>query len=321
MVKLDLLDRKVMYELDLNARLTSSQLAKKLRRSKETVNFRVNRLVKNGYVKGFYTVLNTSKLGWYYYKVYMKFKNTTPDKEKEIFGYLQKQDHTAYLGSMEGYYDCIFLVMVQSPKDMTDFMNPFIENYGEFIQEKEIHTVVVAHRLNQKFLFSGEASKDSCYSEVIGNYKLDDVDKKILQLISQNARMPLIEIAKRVNVDHKVVKYRLKKLERDNIILSYVSSPDFDKLGLIFIQINISLKNPGVKKSLINYFDSTKKCLFALELLGKYDFTVEIHVENNEQLRSIIDEFRVKFANQYNGYDVSTIRKEYVMVWLPPCLV
>ena len=75
MHQLDLLDQKIMYELDLNARISASQLAKKLKKSKETVNFRINRLIKNEYIKGFYTVFNTSKLGWYYTKFYIKFKN------------------------------------------------------------------------------------------------------------------------------------------------------------------------------------------------------------------------------------------------------
>lgn len=317
MEKLDILDKKIMYELDLNARITSSQLARKLRRGKETVNFRINRLIENGYVKGFYTIFNTSKLGWYYHKVYIKFKNMTPEKEGELFNYIKGQDHIAYLGSIEGYYDCIFLVMVKTPKGMTKFFNAFMKKYGEFIQEKEIHTILSAHRLNQKFLFKGETVKDSHYSEELENYKIDDVDKKIMGIISNNARMPLIEIAKRTNVDHKVVKYRLKKLEKDNIILAYVSSPNFDKLSLMFTQINISLKNPNAKKSIIRYFDSTNKCLFALELLGKYDLTIEVHVENAEELKRIIDEFRVRFVNEYNDYDVSTVTKEYVMVWFP----
>src|SRR3989344_1638916 len=238
---LDLLDKRIIYGLDLNARISSTRLAKKLRKSKETVNFRINRLIKEGYIKGFYTVFNTSKLGWYYYKAYIKFKNITPEKEKELLNWISKQDHIAYLASIEGYYDCIFLVMVKNAKNMLDFLEPFMKIYGDYILEKE------------------------------------------------------------------------------NIILAYVTSPNFDKLGLHFIQVNISLKNPSssVKKSVINYFDDTNKCLFAIELLGKYDLTIEIHVENNEKLKKIIDGFREKFISVYNDYDISTINKEYVVVWGP----
>ncbi len=317
MQNLDLLDRKIMYELDLNARISASQLAKKLRKSKETVNFRIKRLIEESYIKGFYTIFNTSKLGYYYYKVYIKLKNITPEKEKELFEYIQMQSHIAYLGSVEGHFDCIFLVMVKNSKDMTGFMIYFTKKFGEFIQEKEIHTVLAGHRLNQKFLFNGQSSKDSGFKEEIENYLLDNIDKKILEVISSSARTQIIEIAKQLKIDHKIIKYRLAKLEKNNIIVSYVTAPNFDKLGLQFIQINISLKDISIKNQIIQYFDSTSKCLFVLELLGRYDLSVEVHIENNKELRKIIDGFRSKFANICNDYDISTITKEYVVVWGP----
>ena len=317
MYNMDSLDKKILYELDLNARASASQLAKKLRRNKETVNFRLNRLLERQYIKGFYGVFNTSKLGWYYYKVYVKFKNITPAKEKELFNYIQKQPNIAYLGSLEGAYSGVFLVMVKAPGDMLVFLNPFMETYGKFVQEKAIHTVLVTHRLNQKFLFNDKKREDWHYGESLENYCLDEVDKGILNLISTKARMPLTDIAKELGVDHKVVKYRLNKLEKDRIILAYVSAPNFDVLGTQFVQINISLRELSTGKSMINYFDSTNKCLFALELLGKYDLSVELHVNGAEELKTIIDGFRVKFVNKYNDYDVSTMTKEYVVVWTP----
>jgi DNA-binding Lrp family transcriptional regulator len=317
MEKLDLLDKKIIYELDLNARISASKLAKKLRKSKETVNFRINRLIKDKYIKGFYTVFNTSKLGWYYTKFYIKFKNITPDKEKELFEYISKQKHVAYLASVEGYYDCMLLVMVKNSLGMIKFQDEFMKLYGEYVQEKDLVTFLTTHRFNSRFFYEGKEKKDKYYPLEIENYELDSLDRKILNIISSNARIPLIEIAKKLNVDHKVVKYRLNKLEKDNIILGYVASPNFNELGLTFFQINISLRDSSVRKEVIEFFNSTNKCLFAIELLGKYDALAELHVGNQEELRKILDDFRVRFIDKYNDYGISTINKEYVMVWSP----
>ena len=56
------------------------------------------------------------------------------------------------------------------------------------------------------------------------------------------------------------------------------------------------------------------KSFFAIELLGKYDLTIEVHVKNNKELRQIIGGSRTKFVDTYNDYDVSVINKEYVVV-------
>ncbi|MCX6777741.1 MAG: Lrp/AsnC family transcriptional regulator [Candidatus Micrarchaeota archaeon] len=317
MQELDIIDRKIMYELDLNARISSSQLARKLRKSKETTNFRLRRLMEKGYLKGFFTVFNTSKLGWFYVKVYTKFKDTTPQKEKEIFEYLRKRDHVAYLASIEGRYDCIFLVMVRNMAQMDGFLVQFMNLYGDFVQEKDICVFLTTHRLNQKFLYEGTTRADWHYPYELGDYKLDAIDKKILGVLSTNARAPLVEIAEKLALNVQTIKYRLKKLEKDGIILAYASSPNFDKLGLQFVQINISLKDLTARKSIMEYFDATNKCLFAIELLGKFDVLAEIHVKDNLELKSIVDGFREKFVGRYTDYDVSTITKEYVMVWSP----
>jgi len=108
----------------------------------------------------------------------------------------------------------------------------------------------------------------------------------------------------------------MKKLEKEGIIIAYTSSPKFNRLGLQFIQINFSLKNLKIIPSIISFFDATNKCLFALELLGKYDLTIEIHVGNDRVLRQIMDGFKEKFVGQYIDYDIFNMYKEHTILWM-----
>ncbi len=317
MDKLDLLDKKIMYELDLNARATASQIARRLRTSKETINFRIKRLLKQEDIKGFYTVFNTSKLGRFYYKTFLKLNRTTPEIEKKIIEFIRNHEHCAYLGSSEGPYNIIFLIMVENTRQFKEFIIDLKDKFGKYILEKEIHVVLSTHRLNQKFLYAGATSKHSFYQDKIENTVIDKVDSKILQILSTDARMSLVDIGKKLNLDAKVVNYRIKNLEKKGIIIAYTTSPNFDKLGLEFIQLNFSLKNLKIIPEIIDFFDKTNKCLFALELLGKYDLTIEIHIENDRILREIMEKFKNKFVDQYNDYDIFNIYKEHLMVWSP----
>ena len=314
---LDLLNKKIMYELDLNARASVTEIAKKVRASKETVNFRIKRMLKEGYIKGFYTVFNTAKLGYFYYKTFLKFHRTTPEIEKEIIEYIKNQKNCAYLGSCEGPYDLTFLLMVKNARQFKEFLIKFKEKFGDYVPEKEVHTVLTTHRLNEKFLFAGKTSKHSFYQDEISHYPIDDIDAKIMQILSTEARISLIDLGNKINIDSKVVKYRIKKLEKEGIIIAYVSAPNFYKLGLQFMQINFNLKNIKTASSIIEFFDKTNKCLYALELLGKYDLTIEIHVENDRILREIMENFKQQFVEQYNDYDVFNMYQEHLVVWLP----
>lgn len=113
MTPLDVIDRKIMYELDLNARATASEIGARIRKPKETVQFRIKRLLARGYLDGFYTIVNTSRIGRFYYKTFLKVHRTRPETEREFIRYIQQQKNCAYLASCEGKYDLIFLLLVQ----------------------------------------------------------------------------------------------------------------------------------------------------------------------------------------------------------------
>ncbi|MCH8022562.1 MAG: winged helix-turn-helix transcriptional regulator [Thaumarchaeota archaeon] len=50
---LDKLDRKILFELDLNSRIPTTKLAKKLKVSREVVDYRIKRLTDNKYIRTF----------------------------------------------------------------------------------------------------------------------------------------------------------------------------------------------------------------------------------------------------------------------------
>ena len=54
MFNLDLKDKKILYELDLNSRQSNKQLAKKVQLSEMVVGYRIKRLIDNNFIEYFY---------------------------------------------------------------------------------------------------------------------------------------------------------------------------------------------------------------------------------------------------------------------------
>jgi len=317
MEKLDIIDRKLLYELDLNSRQPVSALSRKIGKSKETVNFRLKRLVKSGVISSFYTIFDAARMGKHYFKLYLKFRNITPEKQEEIMDYLNNQKSLVYLASVEGHYDCVLLVMVRNTVDLLAVLYPFMQKYGQCVREKETVVLVCTHRLNQKFLYSGKARTDRKFALEPGSYYADEADILIMSEISRNARAPISEIAEKTRLTPSIVGYRLRKLQDDGIILGYAVALDYDKMGLRFVQINIALADPSMMKKIIGHFEATDKCLFALEIVGKYDLVIEVFVKDQQELDGMVENFRKKFSEAYHEYDISTITKEHLVLWLP----
>ena len=68
------------------------------------------------------------------------------------------------------------------------------------------------------------------------NYQLDEIDKKILDFLVENTRMPFTEIAKQMDVSAGTIHVRVKKMEDAGIILG--SSLSIDYGNFLFLTVN-----------------------------------------------------------------------------------
>ena len=102
--RLDVFDRKIMYELDKNSRVTSSKIGKKIRKSKQFVDYRIKRLESLGVLSKYTTVIDYSKLGYLGVRIYFKFHNLTREKQDEIEDELIRNKEVWWLVTLEGHY-------------------------------------------------------------------------------------------------------------------------------------------------------------------------------------------------------------------------
>jgi len=63
------------------------------------------------------------------------------------------------------------------------------------------------------------------------NYEVDELDKKILNVLIDNSRLSYRDIAKKVGVSFVTVLKRIQRLEKEKIIKSYSTEVDYEKLG------------------------------------------------------------------------------------------
>jgi len=317
MDRLDLYDKKILYELDMNARVSASSIARKIKLPKETVNYRIKRLITKRYIKYFYTIINASLLGYKYCKVFLKLHRVTPAIKKEILTYLQNQPNCANLRVVEGSYDLVFIAMYRTPKELDTLMRNYASQFGPYTLKKNIHTIITMHKISQKIFLDKQTLRKSFHPGEPQQKEIDEIDLKILDVIARQARTKLFTIANMIQQKSQTVRYRVKKLENDGIIVSYSTAINHKKLLREYVQLNLSLSDHTKITSIIEFFDAYSTCSFAYELLGEYDLSLEIYVNNYDHLRRIMNEFKEKFAQHYISYDLAPIFQEYVINWLP----
>ena len=150
--KIDKIDRKIIYELDINARIPVTQLSRKLHLSREKVNYRINNLVKKGIIRKFVTMINPTKLGYSVYKMFFKFQNLDKEKEKQMISYLTKNDYIYWIASAQGRWDLNMTIFAKDINHFDEILSDFVSKYGKYILEQEFNTTLKIGILSKNWI-------------------------------------------------------------------------------------------------------------------------------------------------------------------------
>lgn len=118
---------------------------------------------------------------------------------------------------------------------------------------------------------------------------LDLLDKKILRLISQDARIPFLEVARVCNVSGAAIHQRIQKLIKLGIIKGSQFIVDPVKLGYeTCAYIGIFLKNPSDFNNVVNGLKKISEVVECHVTSGEFDLFIKIYAYNNHHLLSLI---------------------------------
>ena len=299
--KLDLKDRKILLELDMDARQGFSQIAKKVGLSKQGVEYKVRKLIADGVITGFYPIVNMPKLGYTYCRLTLVFENAPREKQEEIISYLTSDPRWFWVFTTQGAIDLLAVMWVKSLSEFYGAVNELLGRHGSYIREHGEQVATDVIHLQQRFLLGGGERKRIDIRETSKRVAIDGLDMDILRALADNARMPLVEIASRVGESAKVVAYRIRRMERAGVIAGYRANLDTKKLEFIWYKIWMhAKKRPG---ELMRRIATNPYVSYIVEEVGlpeEIDF--EIMVEKTEDLFDFVKELRDSFPTTVGTY-------------------
>ena len=117
----------------------------------------------------------------------------------------------------------------------------------------------------------------------ISNIVLDEKDMAILNLLQQNARITVREIAEKIHLSTTPVHERIKRMEADGVIKQYATLVDPAKVkkGLIaicYVRLKEHSKTAGTK--FIKVINALPEILECYNISGEFDFMLKVVTED-----------------------------------------
>ncbi|GAB2575564.1 Lrp/AsnC family transcriptional regulator [Spirosoma areae] len=108
---------------------------------------------------------------------------------------------------------------------------------------------------------------------------LDKTDRKILNLLQQNARLTIQEIGQQINLSKTPVHERIKRLEREGVIDRYVTILNKKKLGnllMVYCQVTLDRQTRDAFTAFDEAVRDLPEVMECNRVSGTFDYVLKI---------------------------------------------
>ena len=121
---------------------------------------------------------------------------------------------------------------------------------------------------------------------------MDALDRKIIHLLTENARMPVKEIAQKINLTSPAVSSSIHRLEQEGIIGGYtvqLHRPDEPNRVGALVSVQTS---PDRREEFLALIQQESDVLQCYRVTGTYNFIVKVSCANIEDLEHLLNKIQ-----------------------------
>jgi Lrp/AsnC family transcriptional regulator for asnA, asnC and gidA len=121
------------------------------------------------------------------------------------------------------------------------------------------------------------------------NYEIDNTDLRILEILTQDAKKPYTEVAKKVYVSQGTVHVRMNKMEEAGIVERTTLRLNYSKLGYdITAFIGIFLQKSALYEKVLGELKKIQEITNIHYTTGNYSMFVKIHCRDTNHLKEVL---------------------------------
>ncbi|MFC0611101.1 Lrp/AsnC family transcriptional regulator [Scopulibacillus daqui] len=117
--------------------------------------------------------------------------------------------------------------------------------------------------------------------------KLDEIDHKIMNLLYENARIPVSEIGRMISITQPAVKERINKLEDQGVIAAYRAKFEPSKINKN-IQAFIMFKTSQCN-DFIQFCKSSSEVTDLYRISGEFNYMMTVMIDSMDSLAAFLD--------------------------------
>ena len=312
---LDTKDWRILNELVADMRAPIAQIAKKCLLSRQSVEYRLKQLQQNHLIIGSRSVIDITQLGYKTYQVFIEVH--TPSAEKELLVRAKKADSVNAIIVYSGKYNLEISITARSVNEFLKLYHSLVK--GISIRNDAVHILLSTLRSEvlPDMYFPDFKTKSSSSVSSLPQKKskakitIDHLDIQILHLLSKNATLQNMKIAKLLKSSKDTIAYRIQKLQKAKYIIQYRPVINYSVLGL---SINSVLVKTNLASSHVDTFEkhleNEGSVLWSTRTFGYYNYIIYTITNGLDEFHQVINTMKEQFGDVIKTYEILFAFKE-----------
>ncbi len=301
---LDALDRRILYWMDCNCRMSIRSLARKLRVSPSRLHYRLDQLIRDGVIKSFVAVIDYRRLGYRSHGVHYKLRELGLDEVEHLMRKIARDPRVLDMFLCEGTFNAHIAFLAKELEEAEEIIWDMRDQLSKYIidEKRTIRLKAYLYHRNELLPHHGEEPEREVLTleKVPKPAQIDEDDQRLLAAMAVHANWPVWKIAKAAGMRGPKAYARIKRLEEAGVIRGYqiVLNPDTPGFAYFRVVVKLHYIPPERRDELMKFLQSLPsidRCTFTY---GDYDLSYDLLVENTSDLRGVMNQVYDKFRNE-----------------------
>ncbi|MCF7860730.1 Lrp/AsnC family transcriptional regulator [Candidatus Woesearchaeota archaeon] len=315
MGKLTLFQEQIVGFLSINSRKNLSSIRKKYNQSQQYINRTANKLITDGVIKDFYTLVDYSRFDLLNFRLYIRLNYQDEQTYLEFVEYLKQMPESSYIASIGGTFDIICTFLCPNASYFNKTLLGLLSNFSRLIMDYTVLTTIVLRSFAWK-----KITKDP-HEIILGGDRepivLSEMDKRIVSIFSKHPRKSCLEISREIGVSAKTVILRLKNLHRQEIILGFRPVLNIPNTRMNLMMVKYHNATAGKLNNFTKYLVSHPNVQYIVKTIGEWNIEIQFLTDTGQEYKTLEREIRMKFIEIIQEVNSIPVYETYKMSYYP----
>ncbi len=322
---LDLKDKKLIALLHRNSRAKLHELASELKLSKNSVKYRIDRLVEKKYILHFNPTINYVKINLTTFDLFIRLR-LRKEQEKIIIDYFRNDPNVLWACTLLGEWD--FLIQYVSTDFESFYFNQlksFLSKFSSVLDDYEvkisIQRIKIKHCVPEYESLIKEEKILPKQNNSSERPKISEIDRKLLHALSLNARASFQELGQEIGESLETTRNHFNALVEEGVLQGFTINFDQNKIGYVDYLIFCKFHNFEGEKEFQSLVNSKKEIKLGLKNGNVPEIYLLVSTRSPYEMESLVKEIKDKFYNQIHEIKHATITQDFKLDLFPEGVV